>query len=235
MTFGKKVLTAVFFAVMPMAPATAQGIPVFDATSVANLIQQLQALDRDFRNQIDQLTQLQDQLTAMTGSRGIGNVLNGAAEIAQREAAISLQGIMDGAIAGTSIPGNTGGIDSTIQRLRSTMELDDLDQLLASTFPQDRAIAVSAGAGMAAMATAEDTYARANASMGRVTQLIQDIDTNADLKASVDYNTRMLAEVAILLNETLRIQAAQATAAGSDAVVRARDAAAGREFRDVEP
>ena len=80
------------------------------------------------------------------------------------------------------------------------------------------------------MATAEDTYARANTSMGRVNELIGQIDDNADLKASVDYNTRMLGEIAVLLNESLRLQAAQANATGTDALLLAREQAASRTF-----
>ena len=81
-----------------------------------------------------------------------------------------------------------------------------------------------------AVATAEDTYQRANASMDRVNGMIEDIDSNADLKASVDYNTRMLAEVAVLLNENLRVQAAVANTVGTDAISAARDRAASRKF-----
>ena len=80
------------------------------------------------------------------------------------------------------------------------------------------------------MATAEDTYTRSNAAMGRVNTLIDRIDSNADMKASVDFNSRMLAEVAVLLNENLRVQAAIANTMGSDALTAARDRASQRNF-----
>ena len=67
-------------------------------------------------------------------------------------------------------------------------------------------------------------------SMGRVNQMIDRIDTNPDLKASVDYNTRMLGEIAVLLNESLRLQAAATNTVGTDALSNARDRAGQRNF-----
>ena len=133
-------------------------------------------------------------------------------------------------MTGAAIPGNAGAITARIDELKTTFGLPDVNAFLSSSLPQDRALATQAGSGMAAVATAEDTYARANASMERVNTLIGKIDDNADLKASVDYNTRMLAEVAVLLNESLRIQAATANAVGTDALSDARDRAAQRNF-----
>jgi hypothetical protein len=69
--------------------------------------------------------------------------------------------------------------------------------------------------------------------MDRVNQLIGRIDDNADLKASVDYNTRMLGEIAVLLNESLRLQAAATNATGTDALQAARNLAAQRTFMRV--
>ena len=69
--------------------------------------------------------------------------------------------------------------------------------------------------------------------MDRVSSLIADIETNEDLKASVDYNTRMLGEVAVLLNESIRLQAATANTLGADSVATARDAFAARTFRQT--
>ena len=104
--------------------------------------------------------------------------------------------------------GNTSALSDRIGELKDTFDLDDLSAYFSSDLAQDRALATQAGSGMATVATAEDTYQRANASMERINTLIDGIDDNADLKASLDYNTRMMAEVAVLLNENLRLQAA---------------------------
>ena len=213
--------------------ARAQGVPVMDAGSIAQAVSQLEQMRRDYANQIEQLTNLRDQLTSMTGDKAISGILNGAPDIAARDSADSLSSIMTSAMTGSVLPGNSSGLTARINDLKSTFDLPDINTFLASAIPQDRALATQAGAGLAAVATAEDTYGRANASMGRVNQLIGGIDTNADLKASVDYNTRMLGEIAVLLNESLRIQAASANATGTGALQDARDRAAQRKFMRV--
>ena len=69
--------------------------------------------------------------------------------------------------------------------------------------------------------------------MTRVGNLIGQIDTQPDLKASVDLNTRMVAEVAQQMNEMLRVLAVQAQAQGTLAVDQARDRAAATTFQKV--
>ena len=60
--------------------------------------------------------------------------------------------------------------------------------------------------------------------------MIAAIGTTSDLKASVDLNSRILAEVAVLLSESIRVQAAAAGSAGTEAAASARDRAAQRRF-----
>ncbi len=203
--------------------ARAQGVPTFDAAAIAQAVANLNQMKQDFLNQIE-------QLKSMTGPRGIGGLLNSASDIAGRDAADSLSSIMDGAMTGSVIPGNASALTARMNELKTTFDLPDIDSFLTSATPQDRALATQAGAGLASIATAEDSYGRANASMGRVNRLIGDIDTNADLKASVDYNTRMLGEVVVMLNEMVRVQAAAANTAGTGALQDARDRSAQRTF-----
>ena len=203
--------------------AQAQGVPVFDATAVLRAIQQIE-------NQIAQLEQMQAQLESMTGAKGISGILNSASDQTARFSADSLSGILDNAMTGSAIGGNASALTSRIGELKTTFGLPDVSDFLSSDLPQERALATQAGSGMAAMATAEDAYARTDAATNRVNDLIGGIDSTADLKASVDYNTRMLGEIAVLLNESLRLQAAMANAMGSDALTAARDRAGQRNF-----
>lgn len=221
---------AVTLALTGTAGAQAQGVPVFDATAVARALQQLEQMRRDYEAQIDQLTNLQSQLESMTGEKGISSILNSASDQDARFSADSLSGILDNAMTGSAIDGNAGALTARINELKTTFGLPDVSDFLGSDLPQERALATQAGSGMAAMATAEDTYSRTDAATNRVNELIGGIDDTADLKASVDYNTRMLGEIAVLLNESLRLQAAMANAMGSDALTSARDRAGQRNF-----
>ena len=219
------------------APAYGQGVPVIDTASIAQLIAQLNQMQEDYTAQLDQIFELQQQyqmltqqFEAITGGRGISDIFNDLQDIAEREAAEGVVAIVDAAISGSGLDGNTQRITRTLDELRDTFDLASLPDFLSSELPQDRALATQAGSGMAAIATAEDSYVRANESMDRVTDLVEQIDGNQDLKASVDFNTRMLAEVAFLLNENLRLQATIANSLGAQALAEARDGVAGREF-----
>ncbi|MCI5044418.1 MAG: type IV secretion system protein [Aquisalinus sp.] len=221
------VLALSFF---PVSPAIPQGIPVIDTSQIAQVIAQLQQQIRDYEEQVKQLTNMQQRLEAMTGAKGISSILNSSAERTAREAATDLQSIVSAAIGGGNISGNVGNMNTVISDLKSRFDLGDLGDFDSSDIPADKAIASLAGSGLAAVATAEDSYTRANAAVGRVNALVDQIDSTADLKASVDFNTRVNAEVAVLLLELLRVQSAQANATGMQALQIARDGQASRNF-----
>jgi len=221
------VLSLSFF---PMSGAVSQGIPVIDTSQIAQVIATLQQQIKDYSEQIKQLTTMKDQLTnmqqrlqAITGAKGISAILNGSAEKTARTSASDLQAIIDGAISGGAIAGNIGDMKSVISNLRSKFKLDDLDKFASSAVPADQAIASLAGSGMTAVAVADDSYKRANSAVARVNSLVDQIDSTADLKASVDFNTRVNAEVAVLILELIRVQSAQTNAT-------ARDGQASRNF-----
>ena len=229
------VASALFFA--PMSSAIAQGIPVIDTSQIAQVIAGIQQQLKDYEEQIKQLTTMQNQLTnmqqrlqAITGGKGISSILNGTAEKTARMAASDLQSIVTSAIDGGNLSGNIGDMGSVISDLKSRFKLEDLADFDSSDVAADKAIASLAGSGLAAVATAEDSYTRANDAVTRINSLVDQIDSTADLKASVDFNTRVNAEVAVLLMELLRVQSAQTNATGMQALQNARDGQASRNF-----
>jgi len=222
---------------LPVQSSSAQGIPVIDTSQIAQVIAQLQQQLKDYEEQIKQLTTMQEQLTnmqqrlqAITGAKGISSILNGVADKSARQAASDLQSIVSAAVRGGDITGNIGNMNTVISGLKSRFNLGDLASFDSSDVPADKAIASLAGSGLAAVATAEDSYRRANAAVQRINTLVDGIDSTADLKASVDFNTRVNAEVAVLLLELLRVQSAQTNATGMQALQIARDGQASRNF-----
>lgn len=213
-----------------MQPARTQGIPVIDTSQITQVIASLQQQIKDYEEQIKQLANMQKRLEAMTGAKGISGILNDAAEKAARQAASDLQAIIDGAISGNAIGGNVGDMNSVISDLKARFDLGDLADFDGSDIAADKAIASLAGSGLAAVATADDSYKRANDAVGRVNALVDQIDSTADLKASVDFNTRVNAEVAVLILELIRVQSASTNATGMEALHRARDGQASRNF-----
>lgn len=235
--FLTKTALVMSLVLLPAQSAIPQGIPVIDTSQLAQVIAQLQQQVRDYEEQIKQLTTMQEQLTnmqqrlqAITGAKGISSILNDGAAKTAREAASDLQSIVDSAINGGTIAGNVGNMNSVISDLKTRFNLGDLTDFNSSDKPADKAIASLAGSGLAAVATAEDSYQRANAAVGRVNSLVDQIDSTTDLKASVDFNTRVNAEVAVLLLEILRVQSAQTNATGMQALQVARDGQASRNF-----
>lgn len=217
---------------------SAQGIPVIDGTSIANLISQLRNQATQIQNQVEQINEakarfekLQEQLESITGDKGISDLLNSGANQTERQAASGLDALLNSSINGSNVSGgNTGRLNDAIQQITSNFDLPDFGEFQSSDKSLDKAIAQLGGAGITASATAQDTYVRTNEGTARVNSLISSIDTQPDLKASVDLNTRVLAEVAQQLNELIRLQAAVAQSQGNEAIARARDLAAARKF-----
>ena len=148
-------------------------------------------------------------------------------------AAENLSGLVDGAITGSPILGNTARIAASINRLKGTYELDLLGPYASSALPQNRALATLGGSSLAAMATGEDSYLRANEAMMRVNQLVPQIDANTDMKAAIDFNTRVQIEQMQVMNELLRVLSAQANATGAQSLFYARQEMASREFMRI--
>lgn len=226
------------------APASAGGVPVIDVAAIAQMVAQFEEMQRAYEQRVEQITALADQLETMraeletaqsqlaslTGARGISGILNAAEDQLSRETVADFRSLVDAAGAGAEFLEAAGALGPRVERLRETYDLASFAALLESEKPRDRAISEHLGVGFAAVAAAEDGFERANAAMDRVDALIAGIDGNADLKASLDYNTRVQAEVAVLLVELLRVQSADAAATGATALSEARDAAASRRL-----
>ena len=204
----------------------AQGVPVYDATNVAQAIEQVTRM-------VEQIGLMQSQLDSLTGARGIGTFLNAPEDIAARAAAQNLSGLVDGAITGNPILGNTARLAATIERLKGNYQLDLLGPYASSDIAQYRTLANLGGSSLAAMATGEDSYLRANEAMARVDRLVPQIDANTDVKAAIDFNTRVQIEQMQVMNELLRVLSAQANATGAQALFMTREQMASREFMKV--
>jgi len=148
-------------------------------------------------------------LEAITGEKNI-RMHNKAEDIAKRKAGPSMQKVMLGMFPGNKEAGS-GRIKNLIQEIAHRYELEAMFTATGSSTADPRTMAVSAQAIFAA-ATAEDGYMRSNESMDRLEDYMKKINnTDNDLKTAVDLNTRVLAEIAQQINETLRVQAATAS------------------------
>jgi len=185
-----------FAFIFSTGPARA-GIPVTDATSIAQQIQQVVAWAQQYTQMVDQLNQLQaqfNQLQTMTGkldgSRALGTILNDPAIQAQlppelRNAASML-------LNPAALSSSTASIDAIL-----------------TSFGVSSALNPAAGRGLA------DSYNRAQAIMAsaqqRATQiqaLAARVDNSADAKESLDLLNRNTLETANINNQMVQTMAA---------------------------
>lgn len=73
-SFAKFALAATL--TLGTATSQAQGIPVIDIAGLIQAVQEVLQSLQQIENQIRQIEQLRSQTAAMTGSRGLGSVLN---------------------------------------------------------------------------------------------------------------------------------------------------------------
>lgn len=212
----------------PVAPAAAQGIPVYDATSVVQLIETV-------ANQVEQIALLQSQIEAMTGPRGFGLMLNSASDIAERVGvAEGIGGVMDYARTGAEITGNVNRITAAIDEMSGDLDMGYMGDFSASEFPLDRALSTLGGSGLSAVGISEDAYVRSDRVMAQVNEFIPEIETTPDLKASIDLNTRVAVAQLQVQSEILRVLAAQTNTLGAQNTISARDIMTQRQFMIAE-
>jgi type IV secretion system protein VirB5 len=93
-------------------------------------------------------------------------------------------------------------------------------------------IATRATTGATMSAAAQVSHENAGQAAERLETLVAAIPEQPDLKASIDHNTRVTAEIGIVLLEMLRLQSVATVGAGQAGVIDAATIAAEREYVD---
>jgi hypothetical protein len=201
----------------PAAPASAQ--ETYDEVSVTQLMKIAElsrliggGITQLFSSVLDQKQALDLIRDAQTGPKTFP-VLNGPAEAEERQGGPGLKDMADAALEG--FPTGPSDMVDTLARLRNVYHLDKAFALKDDESISKQMIANASAQGAVAASMADTSYKRANASMARLDGYIAALESSADLKTSVDINTRVMIEVAQQLNESLRTQAALASTAGA--------------------
>ncbi len=232
--------------------ASAQGVPTVDTQNIAQEIRQLQQMLEDFgiqsdifENAVEQLDMLQqqfDQLQSMyaslTGPREILGLLMGGELDQLLEAKFEdIPGLIRGIQQGdwSNLLGVTAGPMRTQmqQALASAgFDEDSLREIATSGSPGAEGIATRATTGAVLSAAAQNSHAEAAQSLARVERLVAMIPDMDDLKASMDHNTRVTAELAIAMTRVWELEAIQTIGAGNAGVVDAATIAEERRYMD---
>ncbi len=191
------------------ADAKAQGIPVYDASSFAQLIAQIDAMADDYQKQLEQLDEAVRQSNAMTGSRNMGDVANGLLEQQLREYLPNTWQDTMNIINSGNVPNGALGTQSIYNDL-----YNDFSPLSgADLMPSDptsnvaKAIDRRTGTTYAALSASEQAYNNVPVRMQTYNTLLSELNNSDDLKTSVDLQARIAAENGVALNELMRLNA----------------------------
>jgi type IV secretion system protein VirB5 len=192
------VLVAIFAFGGPR-PAQAQ-FAVIDVASIAQLIQQYMTLEQQLTTLKNQLSQAQSEYAAITGNRGMQNLLSGT----QRNYLPGTWSQLSSAMSGFS--GSYPALASSIASLMKSNAILTPAQV-ASLSASEQAQLTAARQNPALLQAASRT-ALANSSdrFASLQQLIGAIGTAADQKASLDLTARIAAEQGMLQNESTKLQ-----------------------------
>jgi len=175
--------------------ANAGGIPVIDVASIARLVLQ-------YEKQVEQYKTEMDQLSAVTGSRGMGSVAN---DQSLRQA---LPADFYNAYKNIQNQGRNGA-SAGAKAIYDAVKKYGCDQQYTAG---STALLNCEAHAMHAATNVETSTKALQASQARVSQIQQlqsTIDTTTDTKAAADLQNRILAEQAFLQNETMMMNLAR--------------------------
>jgi type IV secretion system protein VirB5 len=180
-------------------PAVHAQFAVIDVAAVAQLISQMQTLEQQVATARSQLTQAQAEFQAMTGARGMEQLLAGVTRNYLPTDAATLASAASGGGAFATLGANVREA-LTAQSILSNAQLAALPRPSAAQLQSQRQAA--------ALLTALTQQALANASgrFASLQQLINAIGQAGDQKAALDLEARIGAEAGMLQNENTKLQ-----------------------------
>ncbi len=193
MNMRKKLLgiAALFFG-LSVGNASHAGIPVIDATSIAQQVQQVIAWGKQAQQMIEQLDQMKRQYQNLNGVRGMASLANNPA--ARQYLPADYQTILNNGI----------GNWATIRATAKVIGIEDTGLLAGS----DVAKAFEGMAKQAAInrATSEEAYKEASRRFADIQVLLDMVNATPDAKDIADLQGRIQAEQVMMQNEANKLQ-----------------------------
>ena len=250
--------TVCVFGLALAAPLSAQGVPTIDTTSLAKMIEVLAEaklqlkeaiaqnlkLDDQILKQIEQIKLLTDQLKSLReGLTQLQLEFDPATflqdilpDFSDLTAAVSAAKSGDwAAVLSSGAFSGGGSVSGHVDSFFEDAGLDrgTVDVLANSEDPSVARIGTQANTSAFLSVAAESSAQDAKESLGRVDRLVQEIPATEGMKASIDLNTRVTAELAIALANIWSMEAVQTVGMGEAGVMDAATAAEERNFLKV--
>ena len=185
------------------------GIPVIDVANLAQAIEQVLAWAQQYQQMVDQIqearnqvTQLQTTYDSMTGSRGLGTILNNAVDQAARRylpaGGSDIEQLASGIVAGY------GSLQATVADFKSSVS-----SLPIGTFTAGSNAANAWVAKVNSLATqkalGESAYSSAAQRTTDLENMIATIGVASDPKAIAEMQARIGAQQALVANENAKL------------------------------
>jgi type IV secretion system protein VirB5 len=188
------------FLLLGAAPAARAQWAVIDVSAIAQLMQQVQTLDQALTTARGQLLQAQQEFQAITGTRGMQNLLSGTvrnylpANMADLTTALS------------QVDSGYSSLSAAIQAAVQANAILTPQQL--ASLPADQQARIAAWRNTIALLQGITSSALSNSSgrFASLQQLISAIGGASDQKAALDLQARIGAEAGMLQNEQTKLQ-----------------------------
>jgi type IV secretion system protein VirB5 len=180
-------------------PARAQ-FAVIDVASIAQLIQQIQVLEQQVQTAQSQLAQAQSEYAAITGSRGMEQLLFGT----QRNYLPTDWAQVSQALSGSG--GSYPALASSLKSLISSNAVLTGGQIGALSTTQQAQLLAARQSPALLQALSRTALSNSSDRFASLQQLISAIGNATDQKGALDLSTRIAAEQAMLQNEQTKLE-----------------------------
>lgn len=188
-TKAKSLIAAILFGLSTAAFAQIPVTVTSDIPSTLNQIQTMVQWAKQYKNMVDQITQMKQQYDALTGSRNLGQILNNPA--LRTYLPDQWAGIYD-KVKGGTLP----GIASAANDIFTKEGFDG-----TAVGGRKRQLDVMAANKAMTMQAYDATLARVN----NINALMAQANMTMDAKAAADLQNRMASENAMIQNEQIRL------------------------------
>jgi len=192
------------------APAAHAQWAVIDVGAIAQLVQQVQLMEQQIATARSELSQAQSTYQAMTGSRGMQNLLSGVNRNYLPTSLAQLQSSVSGSSA--SYPALSSQIE---QSVAANAVLTPAQVASLSSTEQGQVLAARQNAALL-QSLASVALSTTSTRFASLQQLISAIGSATDQKGSLDLQARISAEQTMLANDESKLQALYRTAQAAE-------------------
>lgn len=186
--------------------SNALAMPVFDAATFAQAVKQVQAWKQQYDQMTVQIKQLQDQHAALTGSRGLGNIINNPQlrSIVPADAAQTFDALRTSGAAAMTAEAITV---RNASKLYDCENRTGMDKITCKAFLNN---------GAQAQAYQQNAMVRLNQRIEQINGLQGQINSTNDPKSIAELSARLLAESTQVTNDANRIVVLKAMSESAD-------------------